>query len=100
MSTDRWVDKEDTVNTHSECYWAIKGWNNDICSNMDGPRVSHTKSIKPEKDKYRMMSVICGIWNMIQINLFIKQKKTHRHREQTNDCQRESERRGKLGVWD
>ena len=37
---------------------------------------------------------------MIQINLVIKQKKTHRHREQIYDYQRESERRDKLGVWD
>ena len=37
-------------------------WNNVVCSNMDGPRgptkgeVSHT-----EKDKYYMLSPICGI---------------------------------------
>ena len=37
-----------------------------------------------EKDKYRMMSLICGILKkMIQMNLFIKQKPTHRHRKQT-----------------
>ena len=27
-------------------------WNNDICSNMDGPRDYHTKGSKSEKDKY------------------------------------------------
>ena len=33
-----------------------------------------------EKDKYPMISLICGIENMIQMNLFTKQKQTHRHK--------------------
>ena len=32
-----------------------------ICSNMDGPRDDHTKWSKSEKDKYQMISLICGI---------------------------------------
>ena len=39
-----------------------------------------------EKDKYHMISLICGIQNMTQINLSMKQKRTHRHREQTCSC--------------
>ena len=35
-----------------------------------------------EKDEYRMISVIRGIQNMTQMNLFTKQKQTHRHRAQ------------------
>ena len=38
-----------------------KEWNNAICSNMGGPRNYHTKWGKTEKDKYHMISVICGI---------------------------------------
>ena len=34
-----------------------------------------------EKDKYHIVSFICGISNMIQKNLFTKQKQTHRLRE-------------------
>ena len=30
-----------------------------------------------------MLSLICGIENMIQMNLFIKQKHTHKYRKQT-----------------
>ena len=41
-----------------------------------------------EKDKYHMISLICGTYNMIHMNLFAKQKQTHRHREQTYHCQR------------
>ena len=40
---------------------------------------------------------------MIQNNLFIKQKQTHRFQNQTYDYQRETvvkEGRDKLGVWD
>ena len=34
-----------------------------------------------EKDIYHMISLICGISNITQMNLFTKQ--THRHRKQT-----------------
>ena len=35
-----------------------------------------------------MISLICGIWNMIQMNLFSKQKKTHWHSKQIYGYQR------------
>ena len=41
-----------------------------------------------EKDKYHMISLIYGIYNMIQVNLSTKQKQTHRHRKQTYGYQR------------
>ena len=41
--------------------------------------VSQRKT-KTEKDKYHMIPLICGIQNMTQVNLSMKQ--THRHREQ------------------
>ena len=40
-----------------------------------------------EKDKPQMISLICGIYDMTQMNLFMKQKQTHRYREQTCGCQ-------------
>ena len=51
---------------------------------MDGLRKS-PYSVKTEKDKYQMISLICRIENMIQMNflLFIKQKETHRLQKQT-----------------
>ena len=64
-----------------------KEWNNSICSNMNGPRGFHTKWNKPDKDKYHMILYKCGILK-IQMNLFTKQKETHRHRKQTYDYQR------------
>ena len=36
-----------------------------------------------EKDKYHMVSLICGIQNMTQMNLSADQKKTHTHGEHT-----------------
>ena len=51
-----------------------KEWNNVICSNMDGPR-NYTKRSKSEREsKYHMISFICGIENMTQINRSTKQK--------------------------
>ena len=42
------------------------------------------KVSQTEKDKYHMISFICKILKkMIQMNLFTKQKQTHRLREQT-----------------
>ena len=38
-----------------ECYSAIKKWNNDICSNMDVTRNSHTKWSQKKKEKYHMI---------------------------------------------
>ena len=37
-----------------------KGWNNAICSNRDAPRDYHTNWSKSEKDKYYVISFICG----------------------------------------
>ena len=34
------------------------------------------------KDKYNMKSLICGIKNVIQMDLFMKRKQTHRHRKE------------------
>ena len=43
-------------------YSAIKKeWNNAICSDMDGPRDCHAEWSKSDKDKYHMISLICGI---------------------------------------
>ena len=39
------------------------------------------------KYKYHTISLICGIWNMTQMNLSANQKQTHRHRKQTCGCQ-------------
>ena len=41
-----------------------------------------------EKDKCLMISLICGTQNMTQMNLFTKQKQTHRCRKQTYSYQR------------
>ena len=54
-----------------------------------------------EKDKYHMISLICGISNTIQINISTKQKQTYRHREQPFGCQGgEGLGSDGLGVWD
>ena len=48
-----------------------------------------------------MISLICGIQNMTQMNGTTKQKQTHRHREQTCGCQGGGGwGRDGLGVWD
>ena len=63
MPVDRWTDKEDVVYIYNGVLLSHKKkeWNNDICSNMDGPRDYHIKWSKSEKDKYHMISLTCGI---------------------------------------
>ena len=79
-------------------YSVFKKWNNAICSNMDGPRDDHTKWRK--SDKHHMISFICGIQNTTQMNPSMKQKQTHRHREQICGCQGEAGVVGDgLRVW-
>ena len=60
-----WMDKED-VHKHSRiiaCH--KKEWNNDIYSNVDGPRDYHTKWSKPDKDKisYKILLICCTLKN-------------------------------------
>ena len=59
-STDEWIKKVWDIYIY-ENYSYKKEWNNAICSNMDGPRDYHTKWSKSDKDKYHMISLICGI---------------------------------------
>ena len=60
------MGKEDVMcaraHTHRAeyCSTVKKNWNNAFCSNMDGPRVYHTKWSMSEKDKY----YITYMWNL------------------------------------
>ena len=61
---DRWIDKEDLVYIHDGILLSHKNdWNNAICSNMDGPRDSHTKWSKSEKERQIAYDIIY-MWNL------------------------------------
>ena len=75
-STDEWIKKPSCVcvfiytlthtHTHTHIHNGIllshkKECNNAICSSMDGLRDYHTKCSNPDKDKYHMISLTCGI---------------------------------------
>ena len=64
----------------------------------------HTKLSKSDR-KRQVSYAITYMWNIKkkrQMNLFTKQKQTHRHRKQTYGYKGDSggEGRDKLGVWD
>ena len=63
-----------------------KEWNNATCSHVNGPRDYHTKWSKSEKE---IPYDITDVWNLniTQMNLSMKEKQTHKHREQTCSCQ-------------
>ena len=48
---------------------------------MDLQMIILSKVSQKEKDKYHMISVMCRVLKIIQINLFTKQKQTHGHRK-------------------
>ena len=57
---------------------------------MGGPRDHHTKRCKPIRER-QISYDFTYIWTfekMIQMNLFAKQKQTHRHGKQICDYQR------------
>ena len=56
---------------------------------MDPESIILNEVSQAEKDKYYMMSLICGIRKIVKMNLFTKQKQTHRHRKQTCVVKRE-----------
>ena len=64
MCTDKWIDQESAIHTHTNTHNGIllshkKCRNNAICRNMDGPRDYHTKWSKPDKKyKYHMISLM------------------------------------------
>ena len=68
----------------------MKG-NNAICSNMDGPRDYQVK-ISQRLTLYK--SLTCGIYKIIQMNVFTIQKQTHRHRKEMYGYQRGKEVEG------
>ena len=85
MSIDSWMDNEDVVPIYNGLLRSHqKEWNNAIHSNMDGIENYHTKWSKSERERQTSYDVAYR-WNgknMIPVNLFIKQKQTHRLRKQ------------------
>ena len=61
-----------------------KEWNKAICSNMDGPKDDHTYHFYVEAK------------NLMQMNLFTKQKQTYRHKLMVT----KGGEKDKLGIWD
>ena len=64
MSINRGMDKEDVVHIYNGILFSHqKEWNNDICSNMDGPRDSHTKWSKSDGER-QISYDITYMWNL------------------------------------
>ena len=82
MSTDRGMDKEDVVHIYNGIILSYKKeWSKSICNNMDGPRdyyIEWSKSDRERQISYDINYMWNLIFKVIQKNLFIKQKQTHR----------------------
>ena len=61
VSVNRWVDETTTGHLSGGILLGCKKENSTLCNSMDGLREHYAKWIKPEKDKYHMISLICGI---------------------------------------
>ena len=84
-----WPSMEDTILTHCQSFlsWLISFTAlKKIQGTWMGREVIILSKVgQKEKDKYRMTSLVCGTWNLIQMNLSGKQN--HRHRKQIWGCQ-------------
>ena len=97
-TTDEWIKKLPCM--LQKCYSVIKKeWHNDI--NKEEPGDYHTKQSTSERERQ-----IPDMWNQNdgtdeQMNISMKQKQTHRHRDKICSCQGRGawEREG-LGAWD
>ena len=68
---------------------------------MDGPGDYHTEWSKSDRERQIWYRFHMESKKMMQMNLFTKQKQTHRHRKQTYGYQRgKMGGKDKLGVWD
>ena len=83
--------------------WSISHKKNEVtpfCSNMDGPRDYHTKWHKSdEKDKFHIISLICGIWKKRCKWIFDKVKTDIKNKLTVTKGEK-GWGRDKLGVWD
>ena len=57
-----------------------------VCCNIDEPIDYHTEKVRPRKTRYFMIPLTGRMSSMIQMNLSVKQRQTHRCREQTCGC--------------
>ena len=74
MSIDRQMNKDVVYIYNGILLSHKKECNNAICSNMDGPRDCHTEWSKSDKDKYHMISLVCGILKKAKNELIYKAK--------------------------
>ena len=67
------MDKEDVAPIYNGILLSHKkGWNIDICSNMDGPRDYHTKWIKSDRERQNDTIYMWNLKKMIQNELIYK----------------------------
>ena len=72
-----WIKKMWYIYT-TEYYLATERPNNAICSNMKLEIIILSEVSQKEKDKYCMILLKCGNYNMAQMNLSTEQKQTQR----------------------
>ena len=52
-----------------------------VATSMDLEMIILSQVSQNKKDKYHIISLICGNENMAQMNLSMKRKQAHRHKE-------------------
>ena len=103
MSIHRRMDKEDVVHIYNG---VLLSHTKDkmmpfAATWMQVEIITRSEVNQKEKDKYHMISLIYGIKTTKPIAISMKQKHTHRYREQTCGCLGVGEGRiGSLGIID
>jgi len=82
-----------------EYYPALKRVNEAVCNNMDGPRDSHTKWSKPDREI--QIYIIAYMWDLkYDTNELTHETETYSHTQRIDLCQRGWAGRDCLGVCD
>ena len=85
--TDDWIKKMWYIRIYNGILLSHKKEIMSLAATRMDLEIILSEDRQKEQDKYHMISLICEIYTMTQMNLFIRQKHTYRHRAQTCGCQ-------------
>ena len=88
MSINRGTDKDNVVHIYNGILLNQKEeWNCAICRYVDGPRDCHTQWSQKVKNKYHLLTHVCGIWKKWYRGTYLKSRNRDTDEEQMGSYQ-------------
>uniref|UniRef100_A0A8D1W4W1 DUF1725 domain-containing protein n=1 Tax=Sus scrofa TaxID=9823 RepID=A0A8D1W4W1_PIG len=85
--TDKWIKKMWCIYGMEYCHKKKSEMMPFTATWMQLKIITLNEVSQKEKDKCHMISLMCGIYSVAQMNLSTEQRQTHSHGEQTRGCQ-------------